>query len=257
MMCSFGRPDYLSKVYTIKKIYEQYLPLNIEELKNIQKLERYSEVYNSNSIEGNSYNEFETASLLDTGFPIPSKSLKDGIEILNLNKAILFCDFYKGEFDIKFIKTIHRIITAGTLDNPLNEGEFKKVRNWVGDINTTPPNAVNKEMNKLMEWYYSSEEGIDPVLLAIRFKYRFLTIHPFADGNGRTSRVLLNYILKKHDISSVKLDSTDRSLYYKALKESNRVSEEHNNKFKCEPLEEFLCDCIVKSYERRIKMLET
>ena len=249
-----NRPKYLNRVYSTKKIYEQYLPLDDLEIENINKLERYKMVYTSNKLEGSSYSEAESDSLLDTGKPNSNKPIKDGIEIINLNRAIIYCNSYNGDINIDFIKFLHRIVTSGTLSDPRNEGEFKKVRNWVGDFNTSSPEAVNKHMSDLIDYYKQNLGKLDPVLLACRFKYRFLCIHPFIDGNGRTSRLLFNYILQLHGFIPCIVDSDIRSEYIDSLKESNKISK--IDKFKCEPLEEFICNCLTKCYQRRIYMLE-
>lgn len=253
---SNNRPKHLNRVYTQKKVYEQYLPLDEAELKNIKKIERYKIVYNSNKMEGNTYTECESNALLDTGKPSISKPLKDGIEISNLNRAILFMDYYKGDLTVDFIKFLHRIVTAGTLSNPSDEGQFKKVRNWVGDLNTCPPNGVEKEMNKLIDYYKENLGKLDIIVLASKIKYRFLVTHPFVDGNGRVSRLLFNYIIESNGFIPVIITDNNRSAYYKALKDSNFTSKENKDKFRCDELEEFMCNCLCESYERRIYMLE-
>lgn len=249
-------PAYVKRVYTKKKIYDQYLPLSDYEMEELNKLDRYKEVFTSNYIEGNSYTEFETRALLDTGVTPNGKSLRDSLEINNLNRAIMFCDSYKGELTEELIKNVHSIITSGTLDNPLEEGEYKARQNYVGDIITCPVNAVNKEMSHLVNWYNENLDKLDVILLATRFKYRFLIIHPFIDGNGRTSRTLFNFILKRGGICPLIIEPNQVPDYYKSLKESNLVSDNRSNKFKCEPLEEFLCDKLVEFYDKRINLLE-
>lgn len=249
-------PDYVKRVYTKKKIYDQYLPLSDSEIEQLNKIDRYKEVFTSNHIEGNSYTEFETRALLDTGVTPNNKPIRDSIEVYNLNRAIIFCDSYKGELTEEFIKKVHAVVTNGTLDDPLDEGEYKSRPNYVGDIHTCPVNAVSKEMKFLVDWYNENLGKLDTILLATRFKYRFLIIHPFINGNGRTSRILFNFILKRGGICPLIIEPNLVPNYYKALKESNLVSDNRNKKFKCEPLEEFLCNSLVDFYDRRIKLLE-
>lgn len=249
-------PSYVRRVYGKKEIHDQYLPLSDSELKQLNKLDRYKEVYTSNYIEGNSYTEFETRALLDTGVTPSNKPIRDSIEIHNLNRAILFCDSYSGELTEEFIKKVHAVVTNGTLDDPIDEGEYKRRPNYVGDIHTCPVNAVHKEMKYLVDWYNDNLGKLDTILLAIRFKYRFLVIHPFINGNGRTSRTLFNFILKRGEICPLIIEPNLVPSYYKALKESNLVSDNVNKKFKCEPLEEFLCNELVSFYEKRIDLLE-
>ena len=249
-------PSYVKRVYTKKKIYDQYLPLSDVENKQLNQLDRYREVFTSNHIEGNSYNEFETTALLKDGIFTNSKPVRDAIEIHNLNRAILFCDSYVGDLNESFIKKVHSLITSGTLDDPLDEGEYKRTANYIGNIHTCPVNAVKKEMDYLINWYNENLNKMDTILLACRFKYRFLVIHPFINGNGRTSRTLFNFILKRGGICPLIIEPNEVPNYYKALKESNLVSDNRDRKFKCEPLEEFLCGELVKFYDKRINLLE-
>ena len=249
-------PDYVKRVYTKKKIYDQYLPLSESETKQLSTLDRYREVFTSNHIEGNSYSELEVRDLLDKCIVPSNKSIIETIEICNLNRAIVFCDSYDGELTEEFVKKVHSVVTSGTLEDPLDEGEYKRFDNYIGNIHTCPVNAVNKEMKHLVDWYNENLGKLDTILLATRFKYRFLVIHPFANGNGRTSRTLFNFILKRGGICPLIIEPNVIPNYYKSLKESNLVSDNKNNKFKCEPLEEFLCGSLVDFYDKRIKLLE-
>lgn len=250
------KPEYLSKVYTIKKKYEMYLPLDIKEYERIKELDRIKEVHLSNLVEGNTYTYDETCVLLEKGIPSSNRTLKESLEISNLNKAILFTESYQGSLTEDFIKECHGILTAGCLNDYKDEGNYRKVRNWVGDINTCPSNAINKEMKLLIKYYNDNVNSIDPVLLAIRFKYRLVCIHPFIDVNGRLSRLIMNWILRRNDICSCNIYKDCISSYYASLSKSNKETGEYNGKFNCKALEEFVCECLVREYEGYINMLE-
>lgn len=250
------RPDYLNRVYTMKKCYDGYLPLKCEEASKIRELDRIKEVHLSNLVEGNTYTYDETYVLLEKGIPSVNRTLKESLEISNLNKAILFSESYNGELTEDFIKDCHGVLTAGCLNDYKDEGNYRKVRNWVGDINTCPPNAINKEMGLLIEWYNQNLGVIDPVLLAIRFKYRFVCIHPFIDGNGRVSRIIMNWILNRNGLCRCNIPRDLVNDYYKSLSESNKENGEFNGKFSCKALEEFICECLVRKYKDYIDMLE-
>lgn len=257
-MSSFNsvRPNFLSKVYTIKKQYDMYLPLDIKEEERIKELDRIKEVHLSNLVEGNTYTYDETCVLIEKGIPSVNRTLKESLEISNLNKAILFSDNYTGDLTEDFIKDCHGILTAGCLNDYKDEGNYRKVRNWVGDINTYPPNAIDKEMKLLIDWYNSNVCNLDPILLAVRFKYRLVCIHPFIDGNGRVSRVIMNWILKTNGICPCNIYRDLVTMYYNSLSSSNKETGELNGKFTCKALEEFICICLVRKYEEYIKMLE-
>lgn len=250
------KPDYIRRVYTIKKQYESYLPLSDKEIKNIEELDRIKEVHLSNKVEGNTYTYDETYVLLEKNIPSSSRTLKEAFEIDNLNKAIRYCNDYKGDLTECFIKTCHRLVSQNCLDDYKDVGEYRTVRNWVGDINTCPPNGITKAMNELLEWYERNKNSLDPIQLAVRFKYRFVCIHPFIDGNGRVSRLLLNWILKRNGICQCSIYSDLINDYYKSLSESNKEKGSDNGKFTCSALEKFVCKCLVRKYEEYIKMLE-
>lgn len=106
-------------------------------------------------------------------------------------------------------------------------GEYKTKRNWIGgaSIHTSPPNGVEKHMKNLMQWYNENKNKINPIVLATIFKYRFLCIHPFIDGNGRTSRIVKNYILNQNGYCGIIIDPKLNKLdYYKALEESHNYA---------------------------------
>lgn len=205
-----------------------------------------NEVYSTNSIEGNTMDIMETKYVLETGYTVSGKTVKEHMEIDNTAKAIKYADkqLENGEkISIKLIKNIHKVLTNGILD--IDEaGEFKTKRNWISgsSINTSPPNAVEKHMERLIEWYKENEDILTPLELATIFKYRFVCIHPFVDGNGRTSRILMNYILNSKGYPGIVIDpKTNKLNYYKALEESNVYKED---KFKCEPLIQFNHVCL-------------
>lgn len=250
------RPDYLNRVYTMKKNYDMYLPLDCKEVDKIRELDRVKEVHLSNLVEGNTYTYDETYVLLEKGIPSVNRTLKESLEISNLNKAIEFSENYNGELTESFIKECHGIMSAGCLNDYKDEGSYRKVRNWVGDINTCPPNAISKEMSSLIDWYNHNLDVIDPIILAIRFKYRFVCIHPFIDGNGRVSRIIMNWILNKNRLCRCNIPKDLVADYYNSLSESNKETGEFNGKFSCKALEEFICKCLVRKYEEYINMLE-
>lgn len=204
------------------------------------------EVYSTNSIEGNSMDIMETKYILETGCTVSGKTIKEHMEIDNTAKAIKYADNCLEnnlELTEEMIKNIHRILTNGVLDVE-ESGEYKTKRNWIGgaSIHTSPPNSVEKHMNTLVKWYNENKENMNPIALATIFKYRFVCIHPFIDGNGRTSRIITNYILNQNGYCGIIIDPKLNKLdYYKALEESHIYAED---KFKCDPLIKFNCICL-------------
>lgn len=220
----------LSRVNTIKKRYEMYLPLAKKEEKNFNEYFRAYEVYSSNHIEGNSYSLDDTRFTLSTGISQTGKKAKDTQEIINVNKSLNYLDYCLiNNLDLseELIKNSHRIITAGTLDDFRDEGNYKRVRNWVGSVEPSTPEVTPKHMRELIDWYCINKGSLEPIVLAVKFKYRFLKIHPFLDGNGRTSRWILNFVLIKSGLSNCVIWDEDQSNYYEALRADQKIS----NKF--------------------------
>ena len=237
----------ISRVNSIRKKFEMYEPLTELELNNLNNMFEEEEIFTSNHIEGNSYNLNDTHFILETGIPVQGKKLKDANEIVNLKKAINYSKEYNGDLTEEFIKNLHKLITSNTLSSINNEGNYKTVRNWVGNLNTNSPQSTPKHVEELLEWFYSSE-NINILSLASEFKFRFIKIHPFIDGNGRTSRLIFNYMLTKNGYVPLSILPEDKEDYYKAL-----IKCTENN---TESLGEFMCGCLVKTYERRIEKLE-
>lgn len=243
------------RVNNIKKRYEMYLPLDPKEEEGFNKYFRAYEVYSSNHIEGNSYTLSDTRFTLETGIGANGKKTADTQEIVNVSRSLDFQSSLLKEgvsLSENLILEIHRLVTSGTLDDFRDEGNYKRVRNWVGDIETSSPQLTPKHMKDLLVWYHSNKGVLNPIALAVKFKYRFLRIHPFSDGNGRTSRLLLNFILKKYGLSECVIWDEDKERYYKSLQDSNELSYDYY----CDPLIVFVCDSLVKTYQKKINLLE-
>ncbi|MGL4875416.1 MAG: Fic family protein [Clostridium sp.] len=249
--------DYLSRVNRVQKTLGLYEPLNEKELESYNSYKRINEVYSSNSLEGNTFTISETKYLLETGNVPENKSLKECNEITDLNSALLITEDYllnSVDLDLEVIKRIHRYLTKSTLD--LDEsGSFRTVRNWIGgaEIHTSPPNAISKHLDELMEWYNLSKGTMNVVELAVKFSYRFVCIHPFVDGNGRMSRILMNYILRLNGYISISINpSKNKKKYYECL----HLSDEVKDKYWCDPLIKLICDELVAEYNNLINTLE-
>ena len=129
----------LDMVRTARKIYEQFLPLNPKESEYISEYFYRMETFTSNHIEGNRYTLRQTNFLIETKTTPGGVKAKDTVEILNVYKSLNYLKECNEEISEDLIKHVHRIITAGTLDNVLDEGEYKRSRNWIGNIETASP----------------------------------------------------------------------------------------------------------------------
>lgn len=182
--------------------------------------------YNTNHLEGSTITKDETASIYDTGTILTSSDkvivLKDATETQNhftLFKYML--DTVDEDLTEELIKNYHFILKSGTLTDEeiewFNVGEYKKLKNYVGDIKTSLPKDVDKDMKELLGWY----DGIDSKSLEdiIEFHVRFETIHPFQDGNGRVGRMIMFRECLKNNIMPFYIEDRNKAFYIRGMRE--------------------------------------
>ena len=181
--------------------------------------------YNTNHIEGSKLTEdqtryiFETNTILFEGQTVAS--VDDILETANHFKLVDYMlDVAEEKLTEEMIKEFHKILKEGTSDSRkewFNIGEYKKLANEAGNMQTSLPKNVVKDMAKLMEWYNSLEKIT--IKQIIEFHYRFERIHPFQDGNGRVGRIIaFKECLKNNIVPFIILDK-DKLFYYRGLKE--------------------------------------
>ena len=182
--------------------------------------------YNSNHIEGSTITPDETASIYDTGTILTNSDkvivLKDANEIKNhftLFKYML--DSINDELSEDMIKKFHFILKDGTLTDSekewFNVGEYKKKKNFVGDIVTSLPNKVATDMKNLLKWYDKiAKKNLEDI---IEFHVRFERIHPFQDGNGRVGRMIMFRECLYNDIMPFIIEDRNKDFYIRGIKE--------------------------------------
>ena len=182
--------------------------------------------YNNNAIEGSTITPDETASIYDTGTILTSKDkvivLKDATEIKNhftLFKYML--DTIEDKMTEDMIKKFHFILKDGTLtDNEkewFNVGEYKSKKNFVGNITTTLPKNVAKDMKDLLDWYDKiPNKTLEDI---IEFHVRFESIHPFQDGNGRVGRMIIFRECLYNNIMPLYIEDRNKEFYIRGIKE--------------------------------------
>lgn len=188
-------------------------------------------IYNSNAIEGNTLSLRETDLVINRGLTIGNKTLKEHFEALNHKEGIQFLyDFVKKkkELDETVILEIHKIILKNMSD--AEGGHYRNVNVMIRGAVHIPPSAVKipKLMTEFVEWYYEHRSKLPAVELAGWLHYKMVYIHPFADGNGRTARLIMNLILLQNGYPPAVILNLDRKKYYRVLKEADL---EHYNSY--------------------------
>ena len=200
--------------------------------------------YNSNHIEGNTLTYGQTEILLLFGKVIGEADVRDVQEMAASNVGL---KMMKEEAKVKetpltqsFIRTLHKTLLREDYkvyrDLPggiqtsyvIHAGQYKTRPNSVitryGDrFEYASPEETPSLMADLVDWYNQAEqEGkLSPVELAALFHYRYIRIHPFEDGNGRIARLMMNFILTRHDYPMVVVRSRKKSEYLEALHQTD------------------------------------
>ena len=235
----FSKAGILKEVDALKKQIDDMRPLPADvEGKIMQKL-RLDWNYHSNAIEGNKLSFGETVAFLMEGITAKGKPLKDHLDIRGHNEAINFLlSIVKDTRPISEadIRALHKMILVEPYDvkaqttdglpttKRVTLGEYKILPNHVqtatGETHYyATPEETPAKMQELMEWYneVSNHSEIHPVVLAALFHHKFVSIHPFDDGNGRLSRILMNLILMQKGYPPVVIKMDDRQNYYSLL----------------------------------------
>ena len=179
--------------------------------------------YNSNHIEGSRLTReqtrwiFETKTIGDIGADVP---VDDIVETANhfraVDKVIMTATSALTE---AYIKRLHEILKSGTSDSRKDwfaVGDYKRLDNVVGEMETCPAKEVHAEMAKLLTLWKNAKKTFENLLdLHVRFEQ----IHPFQDGNGRVGRLILLKECLKHGITPFIISDDMRKFYYLGLEE--------------------------------------
>lgn len=181
--------------------------------------------FESNRIEGNTLTLKETDLVINQGLTISGKSMREHLEAVNHQEAIDYIKELvqrKAKLTEREVLNLHNLILRGII--PEYAGKYRDVQVMISGSKHMPPNPlkVKEEMEALFLWYLQNRKSLHPVVLAAEFHQRLVTIHPFVDGNGRVSRLLMNLILLQHGfvIANIKGDNTVRMAYYECLEKS-------------------------------------
>lgn len=231
--------ENISKAIYFKNQLDDLRPIDkIQEERIMQKF-RLDWNYHSNHLEGNSLTYGETKALILFGITAQGKPLQDHFEITGHNEAINWViDVVKGDYPLNenFIRELHTLLLKQSyeVDAITPDGKPTKKRINVGSYKTSPnhvktktgeifyfatPEETPSKMTDLINWYRekSEQKEVNPIFLAAEFNYKFIRIHPFDDGNGRTARILMNFILMKFDFPPVIIKTEDKANYFGVL----------------------------------------
>ena len=217
--------DLLQRIEGKKRELDAFRPFSPELARKLDEQFTVEWTYNSNAIEGNTLTLQETDLVINRGLTIGNKTLKEHFEAINHKEGIQYVyDFVKKkkELDENTILEIHKMILKNISE--IDAGHYRNENVMIlGAIHLPPPAVkIPKLMAEFMEWYYENKTKLSVVELAAWIHYKLVYIHPFIDGNGRASRLLMNLILLQHGYPPAVILNIDRKRYYKFLKEADR-----------------------------------
>ncbi|MCH8520228.1 MAG: Fic family protein [Nanoarchaeota archaeon] len=192
-------------------------------------------IHNSNAIEGSKITFNEVVKLVDK----KKSSHKNKNEVQEVINSLRAWEFLKEKFIFNetSLKKLYSILTKDLI---MENGEkypngYKKKANEVGfneatglANTTTPPEKVKEEIKNLFSWYRENKKVIHPIELAFEFNMKYLIIHPFLDGNGRTGRLLMNKILIDYNYLPMVVFKSDSNKMNKVM---NKYRDGHKIKY--------------------------
>ena len=200
-----------------REALDKLRPFNQGALHKLQETFRVDMTYNSNAIEGNSLSLSETRLVLEEGITIGGKTFKEHLEATNHSKAIDFVQSLISKPDIKEVDalSLHALILDRI--DPQNAGYYRMGAVRISGTDYTPPNAA--KVPALMQEVYrmlNIREG-EIIEAAARIHQKFVDIHPFVDGNGRTARLLVNLYLMRNGYPPVIILRVERKKYIRTI----------------------------------------
>lgn len=268
----------MNKIETLYKEWQSLQPLKEEYQQRLDQKFMLEFNYNSNHIEGNTLTYGQTELLLKFGEVTEPAKMKDLEEMkahnLCLNIIKMEAKDTERPLTETFIRELHKTMlredyTAYNKDGKpytVHAGIYKTRPNSVKTVTGemfeyASPEETPALMHDLIEWYKDAEEKqkMSPVELAALFHYRYIRIHPFEDGNGRISRLIVNYILARHGYPMIVVKSDDKTNYLTALHQcdvevgSTPATGAHAELEQIKPLVTYLSKCEEQELSLSIK----
>jgi len=219
-------PQLQQRIDNKLALLQKLRPLSKTAVKKLQQQFQIEMTYNSNAIEGNSLNLKETFLVINEGITIKNKPLKDHLEAKDHHEALeyiyeLVKPQKKATISEILIKNLHQLIVKKTDESWA--GKYRNSQVFIGGTNYIPPeaNQIPSKMNNLIKWFSKKRRQLHPIELTALIHHKLVYIHPFFDGNGRTSRLIMNILLMKKGYPLAVILKHDRKKYYHVLSQAD------------------------------------
>jgi len=214
------KDDYLDKKLLEIEAYKIHFNKTFKKLDELTRKEIVKNfviefAYNTTSMEGNTIGLEETRNLLEEGRTPKNKTLREIYDLKNHEKVFFEIFDFKKQISHDFIIDIHSKLMS-EIDKRIGY-RTRDVRVFRSYFKSTPGKFVKTDIDLLLRWYDKNKEILHPFVLACIFHHKFEKIHPFMDGNGRTGRMLFNYILMRNNYPPVIVHKKTRTEYLEVL----------------------------------------
>ena len=209
--------DYEKLLRMKEQLKEQREKLPREALESFDKSFDIEYAHNSTAIEGNTLTLIQTKAIIEDGLSVGGKTLREIYEVANHDKAFAYvkkCVAESKPLDEAAVKDIHALL----MENILVGGVYRNVEVRISGAGHKPP-APNEMYRQIKNFYADLpyKTGLNAIELAAWTHAEFVRIHPFVDGNGRTSRMIMNYQLMAQGFLPVSIAKENRLEYFDAL----------------------------------------
>ncbi|XP_028314161.1 protein adenylyltransferase FICD [Gouania willdenowi] len=200
------------------------IPKGNSALRRVMEETYYHHIYHTVAIEGSTLTLSEIRHIIETRYAVPGKSLQEQNEAIGVDVAMKYINTTllsrSGEISVNDILEIHRRV-LGYVD-PVEGGRFRTNQVFVGHHIPPHPQDLQRHMQELVQWLNAEETlQLHPVEYAALAHYKLVYVHPFVDGNGRTSRLLMNLVLMQARYPPITIRKEQRAEYYTALDTAN------------------------------------
>ncbi len=221
---SEGWEKQWNRIAEKKDRLDQLRPLPAIAVQNIRNSLALEWTHHSNGIEGNTLSLQETKMVIEDGMTIKGKSLREHFEAVNHQEAVEYIETLAVpgyELSHQDLLSVHGLVLQKIEKE--QAGRYRNLGVRISGANFVPPNALKVEalMSELLDWTNGEGRALAPVVRAAVFHHRFVWIHPFFDGNGRTARLLFNLLLMSDGFPPAIILKNDRKKYYDALNKAN------------------------------------
>lgn len=243
--------DIFKRIREKKLRLDSYRPLLGSIYKNMEEWFRIELTYTSNAVEGNTLTRQETALVVEKGITVEGKSITEHLEAVNHAKAFDFIrklvDKKIGDITERTILDIHSIILEKI--DYTNAGRYRNVSVRIAGARVTLPNVMKVPdlMKEFINWLH--REKYEAIKLAADAHFKFVSIHPFIDGNGRTARLLMNLILMQKGFPPAIIRKEDRNAYIRGI-EKGQLQKDLSDYY------EIIFKAVERSLDIYLEMLE-